>query len=76
MKEKILNNMEFVKYQADQLESMIKQRSHQRRILIKFIRLNSQYLRMSDRFLSSRSDSTLVKMFSQIVNSMEETTPN
>ncbi len=76
MRKKIpYNDIEFVGYQADQLENMIKQRSHQRRILIKFIRLNRQYLRMSDWYISSRSDSTLVKMFRQIVDSMEETSP-
>ena len=76
MKEKIpYHDVEFVRYQAEQLESMIKQRSHHRRILIKFIRLNRRYTRWWDNYLSTRADSTLVRKFRDIVNSMEEKPP-
>ena len=76
MRKKIpYNDIEYVRYQAEQLESMIKQRSHQRRILIKFIKLNTNHLRWNDRYISTRADSTLIEKFRDIVNSMGAKTP-
>lgn len=78
MKEKIpYYDVEFVRCHAEQLENMIKQRSHHRRILIKFIRLNRKYFNWWDRYISKRSDTTLLSKFRHILTaiSLEEKTP-
>lgn len=75
MSEKIPTDIDYVKYQADQLESMVKQRSHQRRILLKFISENRRYLRWWDNYLKTRCDSTLVRKVKEIITSMEARSP-
>ena len=78
MRKKIpYNDIEYVRYQAEQLESMIKQRSHCRRVLIKFIKLNRNINRLGwyERYLKFKCDSTLIERFRDIVNSMGAKTP-
>ena len=66
MRKKIpYNDIEYVRYQAEQLESMIKQRSHCRRVLIKFIR-NTRNINSRgwyDNYLKFRCDTTLIERF-------------
>lgn len=73
MSQKLPTDINYVKYQAGQLEIMVKQRSHQRRVLLKFIKRNSSYLDWWDYHLKCRCDSTLVRKFKEIVAKMEET---
>lgn len=75
MSKKIPIDIDYVKYQADQLENMVKQRSHQRRILLKFIRDNRRYLKWWDNYLKTRCDSTLVRKVKEIITSMEAKSP-
>jgi len=79
MRKKILTrDINYVKYQADQLESMIKQRSHQRRVLIKFIKLHrniSTWSDMMDTYLCRKCDSALVEKCRKIISRMEEKAP-
>ncbi len=69
------NDVDYVKYQADQLESIVKQRSHQRRVLIKFIKLNRSYSSWMDMYLCRRCDSTLVETCRQIISKMKTKAP-
>lgn len=75
MSKKIRIDIEYVKLQADQLENMIKQRSYQRRILLKFIRENGRYLRWWDNYIKTRCDSTLIRKVKEIITSMETKSP-
>jgi len=76
MSEKIpYNDLDHVKYQADQLESNVKQRSYQRRILIKFIKLNRPRSSWIDMYLCKRSDSHLVEKCRDIISTMKTKVP-
>jgi hypothetical protein len=66
------NDINYIKYQADQLENTVKQRSHQRRALIRFIKANRSHLRWWDNYISTRCDTTLVEKARSVIASMEE----